>query len=277
MQSAHYHWPILAGNAAIQEQFANRDREALSQMLEQGYKQLKSEHGVVQLQFHTAPAISFLRLHRPEKFGDDLSAIRKTVVEVNASGKPVTGLEYGVEGLGIRGVTPVKKDGKQIGSVEIGMSFGDRFFEAFKRGTGADVALHLATPRGFEAYASTFAAAPALTQEQMTAALTRKSASLAMTVGGVDEAIVLAPVKDYKGDTIGVSMLGVDRSIFVNALSEARRWSIGIGMAVLLLTLGLAAGLSRSIVRPLRELTRGDESLGGWRLFRRAAGARPQR
>lgn len=140
----------LAGNAAIQEQFANRDREALSQMLEQGYKQLKSEHGVVQLQFHTAPAISFLRLHRPEKFGDDLSAIRKTVVEVNASGKPVTGLEYGVEGLGIRGVTPVKKDGKQIGSVEIGMSFGDRFFEAFKRGTGADVALHLATPWGFE-------------------------------------------------------------------------------------------------------------------------------
>ena len=88
----------LATNATVQDLFARRDRDALTKMLEPGFRQLKSLHGVVQMQFHTAPATSFLRLHKLDKFGDDLSKIRKTVVEVNVSGKSVVGLEYGVEG-----------------------------------------------------------------------------------------------------------------------------------------------------------------------------------
>jgi methyl-accepting chemotaxis protein len=141
------------------------------------------------------------------------------------------------------------------------MSIGDRFFESFKRSSGADVALYLVTPKGFERYASTFAAPPALTSEQMSAALGKKSESMAMTIGGVDEAIVLAPMKDYKGNAIGFSALGVDRSAFVQAMTEARNWSIAIGVAVLLLTLGLATILNRSIVRPLRALTAGMNRL----------------
>jgi methyl-accepting chemotaxis protein len=251
----------LAGNTAIQELFAQRDRDGLLRMLLPSFKQLEAAHGVVQMQFHTAPATSFLRLHKPEKFGDDLSAIRQTVIAVNKAGKPAVGLEYGVEGLGIRGVTPVIKDGKQIGSVEIGMSLGDRFFDTFKRGTSADVALFLKSPQGFKRYASTFTADPALSAEQMTAALGGKSAILALAVAGTDQAVVLAPVKDYKGDAIGFSALGIDRGIYLHALSEARQWSFGIGAAVLLLTLAAAMLLSRSITRPLRALTAGMKRL----------------
>ncbi|MGX7745179.1 cache domain-containing protein [Rhodopseudomonas parapalustris] len=251
----------LASNVTVQELFANRDREGLTHMLEPSFRQLKAEHGVVQMQFHVAPAVSFLRLHKVGKFGDDLSTIRKTVVFANESGKPATGLEYGVEGLGIRGVTPVKKDGKQVGSFEIGMNLGDRFFQTFKQSTGADVALFLRAPQGFKRFASTFAADPSFDAEQMTSAMRQRSADLLINVAGIEEAIVLAPVKDYAGDAIGFTALGVNRDVYVHALSDARQWSLGIGLAVLVLTMGAATLLSRSISHPLRALTLGMKRL----------------
>ena len=251
----------LASNTAIQDVFASRDRDGLIRMLQPTFLQLQATHGVVQMQFHTAPATSFLRLHKLAKFGDDLSAIRKTVVAVNASGKPVSGLENGVEGLGIRGVSPVFKDGKPIGSVEVGMTLGSRFFDAFKSGTGADVALYLKTPNGFQRYASTFETDPVIGAEQMAAALRDKSAQQAMHIGSMDQTIMLAPVRDYAGEAIGVSVLGVDRSASVKAMQEAREWALAIGLGVLVLTLGAGALLSRSISRPLRSLTEGMNRL----------------
>ncbi|MFL9827065.1 cache domain-containing protein [Rhodoplanes sp. SY1] len=251
----------LAANRGIQAAFAARDREALAGLLVPDFGRLKDQHRVVQMQFHTAPATSFLRVHRPEKFGDDLSAIRQTVVEVNRSGKPVSGLENGVEGLGIRGVVPVLHQGRAVGSVEIGMSFGKPLLQSFKQTSGADLAVHLKSPSGFDTFASTFAQAPVLGAEQMAAAAAGQVVSFATALGGRDHAVALAPVRDYRGDVIGVSVLAVDQSKFTAAMAEARNWSIGIGLAVLIVTLGLAALLNRSIVQPLRALTAGMRRL----------------
>jgi methyl-accepting chemotaxis protein len=251
----------LATNRAVQTAFAERDREGLTAMLVPGFATMKDRHRTVQLQFHTAPAISFLRVHRPEKFGDDLSQIRRTVVEVNSTGKPVSGLENGVEGLGIRGVVPVIHDGKPIGSVEIGMSFGKPLLESFKQTSGADLAFHLKTPTGFDTFASTFAEPPAITPAQMAEAFAGRPVALTTVLGGHDHAVKLAPVQDYRGDTIGVSVLAIDQSKFTAAMDEARSWSVGVGLAVLVLTLLLAALLNRTIAGPLRALTAGMNKL----------------
>ncbi len=133
----------LALNTDIQSRFAAQDRDGLAKMLVPGFSDQRSQDGVVQLQFHLPPAISFLRVHRPEKFGDDLSSFRRTVVETNKTHKPVFGLENGVEGLGIRGVEPVDFEGKHIGSVEVGLSLGNEFFARFKKETGNDVSFYL--------------------------------------------------------------------------------------------------------------------------------------
>ena len=150
----------LAGNGAVQEAFATGDRDRLARMLVPGFKGLSEHHGLRQLQFHIAPATSFLRVHKPEKFGDDLSSFRATVVEVNRTGKPVHGLENGVEGLGIRGVVPVMQGTRQTGSVEVGLTFGQSFFDRFKQSTGAEVAFYLKADKGFDVFASTFGSAP---------------------------------------------------------------------------------------------------------------------
>ena len=245
----------LAVNTSVQDAFAAGDRDALARMLVPGFKDLKEHYGVVQLQFHTAPATSFLRVHAPAKFGDDLSSFRFTVVQVNKSGKPVFGLEYGVEGLGIRGVVPVMHQGKQVGSVEIGQSFGKPFFDAFKQSTDADVAFYLKTDKGFETFASTFKTVPTLAEAQMLAAMEKPSPMLALTEGQTNYALGLAPVRDFSGKAIGIVALALDRSAFTQSLAAARNWSMAIGLAVLVAALGAALLMSRSVSGPIRAMT----------------------
>jgi methyl-accepting chemotaxis protein len=135
---------VVAAMPAVQDAMARDDRDALIKLFGPAFAVLKSEYGVDQFQFHSPPAISYLRVHQPAKFGDDLSGFRKTVLAANQERKTIVGLEGGVAGLGIRGVVPIAQTGKHLGSVEFGLSFGQSFFDEFKRTRGVDVAFHLA-------------------------------------------------------------------------------------------------------------------------------------
>ena len=95
---------VVAAMPATQDSMAKQDRNALVGLFGPVFAATKSEYGVEQFQFHVAPATSFLRVHQPAKFGDDLSGFRKTVLAANQEHKVVVGLEGGVAGLGIRGV-----------------------------------------------------------------------------------------------------------------------------------------------------------------------------
>ena len=129
----------LAKNPDIAARFAAQDRGELARILVPAFAALKGPYALSQLQFHLPPATSFFRAHLPEKFGDDLSSFRFTVLEVNRSQRPVAGLENGVGGLGMRGVVPVFHENRHVGSVEVGTSFGQSFFDQYKKATGADV------------------------------------------------------------------------------------------------------------------------------------------
>jgi len=245
----------VAANTVVQQHFANADRTALSAMLVPGFKAMKDQHGVRQLQFHLAPATSFLRVHRPEKFGDDLSGFRHTVVQVNRMRKPVAGLESGVEGLGVRGVVPVFHEGRHLGSVEFGLSFDQYFFDAFKKATEAEVALFLKSDKGFTPFASTFKELPQLTPAAMQAALAAESPVGTYAVGDARLAYVLAPVKDYRGDAIGFTVLALDRGYFIAALDHARDVALLIGLVVMVFSIAASAAVSGSLARVLHGVT----------------------
>ncbi|HIJ91306.1 MAG TPA: HAMP domain-containing protein [Deltaproteobacteria bacterium] len=112
----------LTKNKEVVRSFAEGNREALIQDLGKYNEKLKKQYDIDQFQFHTPPATSFLRLHKPEKFGDDLSAFRSMVVEANQNKKNVVGLEVGVGGPGLRVVFPVSYEDKHVGTVEFGGS-----------------------------------------------------------------------------------------------------------------------------------------------------------
>ena len=72
----------------------------------------------VKVHIHTSENKSYLRNWKVNKFGDDLSSFRKSVVKVNNTKNPVNGFEIGKAGLSLRSVVPIIDEGKHIGSLE---------------------------------------------------------------------------------------------------------------------------------------------------------------
>jgi len=106
---------------------AAKIRKQLFEQVYDGWRRMNESYNVQQLHFHLGPGdISFLRMHEPEKFGDNMASFRHTVVDANRQLVPVKGLETGRIYSGIRGVTPVwaKDRGSgemvHVGAVEVG-------------------------------------------------------------------------------------------------------------------------------------------------------------
>ena len=102
-------------------------RERLYEKLISDYNRLK-EFKFHQVHFHFPDNTSFLRMHKPDKFGDNLSDYRFSIVEVNKNLKPIHGYEIGKIVDGFRFVYPLFDENLfHIGSVEL--SVGSDFFE----------------------------------------------------------------------------------------------------------------------------------------------------
>jgi methyl-accepting chemotaxis protein len=265
---AHSMATLVASIPRVQQAFAVGDREALVQMFGPGFNKLKQEFAVRQFQFHTPPAISFLRVHKLKKFGDDLSSFRKTVVATNDNKAAVSGLEVGVAGLGIRGIVPVSHEGKHIGSVEFGMSFGQAFFDDFKKQYGVDVALHLQRKNAFETFGTTLKAKTLLNATQMDNVMRGEVEYLQSESDGKSVAILAEAISDYSGKPIGVVEIVVDRSYFSGALTSLQGILLGLGLLGIFIGVVSSAFIARSITAPLKrvavsfeEIAEGDGNL----------------
>jgi diguanylate cyclase (GGDEF)-like protein len=98
-------------------------RQKLYGLLKDDYEYMKASE-LRQLHFHLNTNESFLRFHRPLRYGDNLTDIRKTVAYVNENHVKVQGFEEGRIFNGFRHVFPLFVPGKDIekedlGSVEI--------------------------------------------------------------------------------------------------------------------------------------------------------------
>lgn len=76
-----------------------------------------------QLHFHLPGSISFLRFHRPGKFGDSLRGIRPAIDAVNVEYRSVNGFEEGRIFNGFRHIFPLFHKGEFVGTVELSYSF----------------------------------------------------------------------------------------------------------------------------------------------------------
>jgi signal transduction histidine kinase len=97
-------------------------RTQLYDLLIDDYLRLE-DFNLRQLHFHLPDNTSFLRFHRPERYGDDLTGVRYTVMAANRDQVPVTGFEEGRIYNGFRYVRPLFYRGEHIGSVEVSVSF----------------------------------------------------------------------------------------------------------------------------------------------------------
>ncbi len=96
-------------------------REELYKLLLPIYEMLQTNN-FRQLHFHDVESNSYLRFHRPDKFGDSLVGVRDTVTYVNETHTPVIAFEEGRIFNGYRFVYPLRMDGIYLGSVEISIA-----------------------------------------------------------------------------------------------------------------------------------------------------------
>lgn len=245
---------MVAAMPSVQSAVAEGNRSGLLSLFSAPFARLQEDSGVQQFQFHMAPAISFLRLHQPDLFGDDLSSFRQMVVEVNRRGTAIQGLENGVAGLGARAIVPIVSSGKGGGSVEFGMDFGQEFAWQFKARFAADMAIHLPQGSEFRTVAATSSAL--LTDpEWRRQAFAGQTVLRHFTAEGRSIATLLAPIKDYSGKPVAVVEISMDAGEYTAQYAQVRWRAFGIGIVVLAAGVAIAWFISRAISRPLMAMT----------------------
>jgi signal transduction histidine kinase len=110
----------------------NQYRKELYDLLYQRYGKFR-ELGLEQLHFHTKTNHSFLRFHKPDWYGDDLTDIRYSIKFTNQYQKFISGFELGRVVHGFRYVFPIAdNNGVHLGSVETSIS-SDYFIQAIQK------------------------------------------------------------------------------------------------------------------------------------------------
>ena len=100
-------------------------RKKLYKILETKFIAMKLK-GINIVHFVFKDNISFLRMHKPLKYGDDIGHVRYTIGYVNKTHKPITGLEQGKITHSYRNVYPLfSDDGEYLGCFDISYSSQD--------------------------------------------------------------------------------------------------------------------------------------------------------
>ena len=270
----------LSNNKNIQKKFAERDREGLLVDLLPVYQGIKTE--VSQIQFHLPDSTSFLRLHKPEKYGDSLKSFRFTVNEANAKKQIVSGLENGVAGYGFRVVVPVSYEGTHVGTVEYGMEFGQSFLDGLKEEFPGKYYIYKIENKSeeaikyvkdnnlpyFENETQLVSELAGAGEEDMMQSYDKKQLETIMSGKRIEafsedqtSLLVYVPFKDYNGEIGGYIKAVIDRSETLALLKKNTQTILiiyAIGLAILLL--GVYSVLQK-MLKPIKQMTQEAEKL----------------
>ncbi len=278
----------VASDPQVQEAFAAGDRERLIALTLPAYERLDAEYDIPQHQFHLPPATSFVRLHQLDRYGDDLSSFRNTVLAANENKEVVSGLEIGRAGLGIRGVAPVSYQGEHIGTVEFGLNVDQTLLESLKDQFGVDWQILLRQDASdvaiFEgAVAGASGPLPNLFLQASTLEEPAYAPEGAYTqaLGGQavfnDQAaqenfsveLYTLPIRDFSGEIIGVVEIVKDRSDLAAAQLNRSLLFVLSTLGILVVT-GVGTNLVlRNSLRPISVLTQTAQAIANGDLDKR--------
>lgn len=117
--------PILLDALDRARSATREERDRLRQRL---YRHFRKEYrrlqklGVRQWHFFFPDNRTFLRMHQPDRYGDDVTDDRYSVTYANLVKQPARGFEEGRSSHGFRNLYPVFKEGRHIGAFDISFS-----------------------------------------------------------------------------------------------------------------------------------------------------------
>ena len=250
----------VAGMPSIQDNVMFQDRDSLLGVAAPLFVGLKQIIDIDVFEFHHPPAMSFLRLQAPDKFGDDLSALRKTVVQVNDKKEDAVGLEADAAGLSIRAVVPIKYlNKKHAGSIEFGAPLNDKLLEQIKANLHLDISVIIPDGDGFKYQAKThdltlpesrFSSLREIMQSD-------KIAIQRVAEDGKELMTAYVALQDFSGKPVGVLAIPKDIGAILLAAKKGALTSVAIGLvALVIIQLFVYFIFVKLIDRPVRKFIR---------------------
>ena len=103
--------------------FKKRDRKLLLQLCQPFFTLLKKENPNFQTMNWVSPDNrAFLRVHRPAKFGDEITELRPDVTLANTTRQPISGFMTGIVSPQYRVIEPVFYHGEYLGILQFGIN-----------------------------------------------------------------------------------------------------------------------------------------------------------
>ncbi|MDO8262760.1 MAG: cache domain-containing protein [Gallionella sp.] len=263
---------LVAAMPSVRQAFATRNRDELLAITKDAYAVQHEKYGISQAQFHLAPAVSFLRVHNPEKFGEDLSSYRQIVIEVNQTNAIRKGIEVTTSGIGIFGTLPMTDAaGKNTGSFEVALELGP-LLDELKKEHGFEVALFVdekilrdtaTSLKGdifneqnrIGKYLKFHATHSDLMRPLVTDAdiNVSESSHYVRDAAGLPYGVLLQPVFNYAKKQIGVLAVAKNFSATRSADKQAKIWQILLGIISIVLLIGAILTVIRGmLMQPLK-------------------------
>ncbi len=279
---------LLANIPAVQETFANRQREELRKLLMPSFEIMQKKYSIQQFHFHLAGlvekgdtagqysnAVSFLRLHQPENYGDDLSN-RKIIVTTNVSQRPQKGFTREDDGLSILAVTPMFYQQEHTGSVEFSMKFNTDFL---KNEYGIDFALYVAKqPKegettNFFNFARTFNSPYKehhklylLDNNELTSIFTNNNRYITHKMINNKPVVVYSDIfTDFSKKVVAILSVIIDRTDYLEAIDKTKKIILNTALIALLIVsiiffiMGQIMGkLISRVSKAMKEIAKGN-------------------
>jgi len=255
---------LIAEDPAISQALAEKDRKALMDLVKARFETLKQDYNIAQLHFHTPSGKSFLRVHRPDRYGDDLRACRQTVNVAGLTGRKAAGLEKGATGFSLRGVVPVVYLGKQVGTVEVGMSLDQTFLDRFRQSLDAHITLYVpgepldTGPRVFASTSKIHSLSLRIFNQVLCA---EEPFFYTTTQKDTGRAVIVGPVHSFSAKTVAVVEISVDRSPTLALLKQYKAIAIVIGLAGLVLSISFVWLISAAFTRRIAKVVEASEDI----------------
>jgi methyl-accepting chemotaxis protein len=255
---------LVSSMPAVRAAFQARDRAKLLSECRDMFKEQSEKYGLDQAQFHVPPGTSFLRLHNPEKFGDDQTSYRPMLAEVHREKVLRKGAAITIAGPVITGIVPMADDQNQhLGSFEMGLDFAP-MLERIKTSYGLEVAAfidermlrdiakdlpgeHLSPQNRVGKYIRYHATHPELMKALVSDRDVQVTEPLSYErkVAGSPWGVQLVPMYNYANKQIGVYALSMDFSDTRALQGRSRVWQ---GLTALF-AIVLLAGFTMVVVR----------------------------
>lgn len=112
----------LLNSEGVTKAFADKDREKLYELVQKHFNYLSELDPYLKIMtFRLDNGSTFLRVHKPEMYGDPLNKKRKIIIDVNEKKERLFGFEIGKLKMSYRVVTPIFYKNSYIGLVEVGI------------------------------------------------------------------------------------------------------------------------------------------------------------